>query len=437
MDLNLNLVQSQVLSLKQTLSVTILQLGQSELCDFIEKERLENPALDLESSPLIVSDFTPSVPFTPRSVSPDEDFDFFGELNGEEDCESLTEHIFSQIKLSDLSYQKKMCAATVCGFLEKSGYILSDTDTLCQLSLLSCEEVEGAISFIQTLDPTGVGARSLSECLCLQLEETDDISRKIASDFLPLVANGKLSAIANALKTDLEKIQSAVKRIKALNPKPGLLYGNQSKPIYVLPDIIVTVENSVVSLALSNENIPVLKISSGYSNLLKECKDETAIKYLVEKLEKARWLQQCIENRSKTLLAVACAIVKHQSDFFTLPAGQLRPLKLCDIAKEISMHESTVSRAVKDKYIQCSRGIIPLKQLFSGKSSGSFKEGKLEVSAHTIKEKIQKMIKEENKTCPLSDQRISDVLRSTGIICSRRTVAKYRYALGIPSTNQR
>ncbi|MEG0020110.1 MAG: RNA polymerase factor sigma-54, partial [Oscillospiraceae bacterium] len=363
-----------------------------------------------------------------------EDFDALEELNGEEDCESLADHIFHQIKLSDLTQNEKICAAVVCGFIEKSDYLSTPVDAICEQSLLSPTEVLCALRFIQTLDPLGVGAENLSHCLCLQLGANDTLGKAIATDFLLQVADGKLSAIATALKVSVEEVTATVLRIKALNPKPGLIYGRQLAPAFVVPDILVSVENGSAHVSIANQGSSTVHITAGYTQLLKSCTDEKSMAYLTEKLEKAKWLKQCIESRSSTLLAVSTAIVKRQEDFFLLPTGQLHPLKLEDIALEISMHTSTVSRAVKDKYLQCSRGILPLKQLFSGGCAAC--DGS-EVSAYTIKERIKSLIAMEDKAVPLSDQAISDILKKSGIICSRRTVAKYRESLGIPSTKHR
>ncbi|MEG1049055.1 MAG: RNA polymerase factor sigma-54 [Oscillospiraceae bacterium] len=435
MNINLSVEQRQVMSQKQALSVSILQLGQSELCEFLAKEKLENPAIDPDSFvvPYETATYQPTY-FYKKSSSSDTDFDALEELNGEEDTQSLADHIFHQIKLSTLTQNEKMCAAVVCGFIEKSGYLSTPVDAICQQSLLSPTEVLCAIQFIQTLDPLGVGAENLSHCLCLQLDPQDTLGRAIATDFLSQVADGKLSLIAAALKTTVEEVTAAVLRIKALSPKPGLIYGRQLAPAFVVPDIILSVEGSKAYITLANADSSTVHITAGYSRLLKDCTDEKTTEYLTEKLEKAKWIKQCIENRSKTLLAVGNAIIAHQQDFFTLPNGQLHPLKLEDIAGEISMHSSTVSRAVKDKYLQCSRGIFPLKQLFSG---GSVSTNGESVSAHTVKEQIKSLIALEDRAKPLSDQAISDILKENHIVCSRRTVAKYRESMGIASTNRR
>lgn len=435
MELKLNIQQTQNLSLKQALSVTVLQLGQSELCELLEKERLENPVIEQDTYS-VAPQHAEVEPYFKVSYQ-NADIDFLNELNGEEDCKSLAEHIFLQIKLSALSHDDKINAATLCGFLEKSGYILSDVATICSQTGLTATDVNKAIKFIQTLDPSGVGARSLSECLLLQINTDDILSQRLAKDFLPQIANGKLSSIATALKISLAEVEKAVRSIKSLNPKPGFLYGEQAPPIFVVPDVIVTLQNSEVFVALSKESAITIKISNSYSELLKNCTDKDTVKYLGEKLEKARWLQQCIENRSKTLLLVATAIVRRQEDFFLSHIGTLKPLKLRDISGDTSLHESTVSRAVKDKYLQCGRGILPLKQLFSGSNSSTSPENGEAISSHTTKEKITVLIKNEDPLHPLSDQRISNILKADGILCSRRTVAKYRDSMGIASTNHR
>jgi RNA polymerase sigma-54 factor len=303
-------------------------------------------------------------------------------------------------------------------------------------------DVERALQHVQTFDPIGVAARDLQECLWLQirllgLEGTP--TEKIVTEHLRLLQNHQVPEIARKLGISLEDLKEHVEIIRNLDPKPGSRY-NPSQSQYVIPDVyVVKVEDQYVA-ALNEEGLPQLRISPVYRRLLDktgagggEQNDETRA-YVKDKFRSALWLIKSVDQRQKTIHKVATSIINFQREFLDQGIEYLRPLVLRDVANDIGMHESTVSRVVNNKYMHTPQGVFELKYFFHSGISSSYGES---VSSVTIKQRIRKIIENEDPRKPLSDSKIVSILQKEGLMLARRTIAKYREELKIPTSNQR
>jgi len=300
------------------------------------------------------------------------------------------------------------------------------------------EEVERALSVIQGFDPVGVAARDLQECLLLQLRHHGHAgtpSERIVSEHMQLLKNHQVPELARKLGMSIDELKPHIELIRHLDPKPGSRH-NPSQSQYVIPDVyVVKIEDAYVAV-LNEEGLPQLRISPVYRRLLDkgaENTDETRA-YVKDKFRSALWLIKSVEQRQKTIHKVATSIINFQRDFLDHGIEYLRPLVLRDVANDIGMHESTVSRVVSNKYIHTPRGLFPMKYFFhSGIDSTSGDD----VSSLSIKNKISRIVEDEDARRPHSDARIMQKLRAEGIQIARRTVAKYREELRIPSSSQR
>jgi RNA polymerase sigma-54 factor len=296
-----------------------------------------------------------------------------------------------------------------------------------------------ALELVQGFDPAGIGARDLRECLLIQVRQLDlhnTLVEKIVRDHLPDLEKRKFSNIAKALNVTPQEVMEASQIIiTELEPKPGRPYLS-SDTNYVVPDVyVIKIEDRYV-IQLNDEGLPRVRINPYYRKLLsrKDSIDKVTKDYVEERLRSAQWLIKGMEQRNKTIYKVAESIVKYQQDFLDQGISHLKPMVLKDVAEDINMHESTISRVTTNKYMHTPQGIFPMKYFFStGFSAGTGTE----ISSLTVKDIIQKMIKEENLSAPLKDQQIVDALKSRGIDIARRTVAKYREELRIPPTSVR
>ena len=299
------------------------------------------------------------------------------------------------------------------------------------------EQCERALAVIQALEPVGVGARDLRECLLIQLEaksREDTLAYRIIRDHFDHLVNRRFPEISRQLKCSLEDVQAAADAIATLNPRPGLEVSAED-PKYVVPDLLVERVDDEYIVLLNDRHLPRLRISSAYEGVLRDKKksemnaDQLKTReYIQGKLSSARWLIQTIEQRRKTMIKVMNCIIREQRDFFDRGIAFLRPLTLQQVARQIEMHESTVSRVCSGKYVQTPRGVFELRFFFS---SGLETEDGEDVSARTAKNIIKTLIDEEDKKDPLSDQRIAELLHEKGLRIARRTVAKYREQMSV------
>lgn len=354
---------------------------------------------------------------------------------------SLSDHLRWQLHLSTSAPAIVRGGEWIIGNLDDDGYLRASLDELSQQSGIASRDMERALDLIQGFDPQGVGARDLRECLLIQARQLDlggSLVERIILDHLPDLEKRKYPQIAKALAvTPQEVMEASQVIIHELEPKPGRPYLT-SETNYVTPDVyVIKVEDRYV-VQLNDEGLPRVRINPYYRKLLnsKDSVDKVTKEYIEERLRSAQWLIKGMEQRSKTIYKVAESIVKFQGEFLDSGISQLKPMVLKDVAEDIGMHESTISRVTTNKYMHTPQGIFPMKFFFTtgftvGAGSGT------EISSLTVKDVIQKMIKEEDLSAPLKDQQIVDALKAKGIDIARRTVAKYREELRIPPTSVR
>ncbi len=345
---------------------------------------------------------------------------------------TLAESLLEQLHFLDLSPDQLSIAEFLVGSLDDRGYLSTPLEVVAQSLGRSAEECERVLKVIQALEPLGVGARDLRECLLIQLDargQRDTLPWRLIHDQFDNLVNRRFPEIARQLKCTVEEVQEAADVVATLNPKPGLEVSAED-PKYVVPDLVVERVDDEYVVLLNDRNVPRLRISSAYESVLKDRKpgDKSSRDYIQGKLNSARWLIQTIEQRRRTMIKVMNCIIREQREFFDKGIAFLRPLTLQQVARQIDMHESTVSRVCSGKYVQTPRGVFELKFFFS---SGLETEDGEDVSARTAKDIIKTLIEEEDKKEPLSDQRIAELLHEKGLRIARRTVAKYREQLTI------
>ena len=350
---------------------------------------------------------------------------------------SLPESLLEQLHFLNLPAESMRICEFLVGSLDDRGYLVTPVDDVAAATGATVEFVEAALTVIQSLEPVGVGARDLRETLLIQLEarnERGSLPWRIIHDHFDHLVNRRFPEISRQLKVSVEEVQAAADAIATLNPKPGLQVSSED-PKYVVPDLIVERVDDEYVVLLNDRHLPRLRISSAYESVLREKKkgdaktpENKTREYIQGKLNSARWLIQTIEQRRRTMIKVMNCIIREQREFFDKGIAFLRPLTLQQVARQIDMHESTVSRVCSGKYVQTPRGVFELKFFFS---SGLETEDGEDVSARTAKDIIKTLIDEEDKKEPLSDQRIAELLHEKGLKIARRTVAKYREQLSI------
>lgn len=351
---------------------------------------------------------------------------------------TLAEHLGAQLGTVARDEKLAFIARHIVGLLDETGYLAVPLRELAADLGVSVPETEAALAIVQSLDPTGVGARNLAECLALQAREADRYDPCMARllDNLDLLAKGELARLKRMCGVDDEDFAEMLAELRGYDPKPGLRFGaSGGEP--VVPDILVTARtDGGWDIALNQATLPRLIVNrSYYVEMRGACDDKSARAWLSEKLADANWLVKALDQRQKTILKVASELVKQQDGFFRHGVSQLKPLTLRAVAEAIAMHESTVSRATSNKYLHCERGTFELKYFFTSGVASSDGEGA--VSAEAVKAAIKTLIDAEDPKAILSDDTLVDLLKEKGFDLARRTVAKYREAIGLGSSVQR
>nr|WP_317325766.1 RNA polymerase factor sigma-54 [uncultured Flavonifractor sp.] len=450
MELNLTQKQIQTLSPQMMQSMEILQMGSQELLEYIEEAVQENPVLEPEeqydradeSDQLRrklewLESTDPQNRYYHQQDTEEQD-DRLGNYGTMEDREdNLYYYVLSQLKTMDLPPEVMAVGAFLVESLNGNGWLDESLEELAADSGYPKELLEQGLAAVQSLEPAGVGARDLSECLRLQLVRrapVDEVAVRIVESQLDALSKSRYGLIARELKVSQEEVRAACEHIRALNPRPGTGFAARENLTYINPDIIVVSFPDHFELLTNDYYFPSLGISGYYTRLLKESDDRQVKDYLTGKVKQAKWMVHAIEQRRSTLMSCAGCILELQEAFFRQGPGHLVPMSLADVAERIGVHESTVSRAVKDKYIQCSMGVYPLSYFFS-RSLGN--TGEDAASPDAAKALLKKLIAGEDKKKPLSDQKLCEQMSAQGCPLSRRTVAKYRDELHIPSTTGR
>ena len=352
---------------------------------------------------------------------------------------SLEDHLIWQLRLSKITEREESIGLYIIGNLDGNGYLALPLDDVCKATESTPEEVQAVLKRIQFFDPVGVAARDLRECLLAQLENlslADSLAARIVADFLPHLESKRYEKMARDLGVTIDEIAEAAHQIASLEPKPSRGY-EQDEVRTVLPDVFVEKIGNEYVIYLNDDGVPRLRISSLYRRMAGQegVAEEQARQYLQEKVRAATWLIKSIQQRQQTLYRVTQSIFKFQQEFLDHGVKALKPMVLRDVAEDIHMHESTVSRATANKYVHTPQGLFELKHFFQ--SAIAVKNGE-DVASESVKEKIRELISKEDPRKPYSDQHIAVLLSDDSIDIARRTVAKYREAMGIlPSSKRR
>jgi len=451
------------------MAIKLLQLSRMELMDAIQQELEKNPALeeilDSEGNEPQRPETEPTAEPSTKEITIEEkirddidwsnyldEYSSTGRINFESEGknsidfdsfvtrkESLKEHLLWQLLMTHPTPEEEKIGSLIIGNLNKDGYLDITDEDLIRISGSAPQKVEQILSEMQTFDPAGVCARNLKECLLIQTDNLglcDTPVTRIITDHLNHLETKNYKSIGKALQLNLEEIRSAIKVIKGLEPKPGREF-NDEEQRYIVPDIYVyKLENDFV-IMLNDDGMPKLRVSSYYRNALRRGEGGVSGKtkeYIQEKLRSASWLIKSIHQRQKTIYKVMESLLRFQTDFFEHGLTHLKPLVLRDVAEDIEMHESTISRVTTNKYAYTPQGIFELKFFFN--SSINRYNGEA-IASVSVQEKIRKIIETELLDKPYSDSRIATLLKEANINIARRTVAKYRESMKILSSSKR
>jgi RNA polymerase sigma-54 factor len=354
--------------------------------------------------------------------------------------QSLQDHLVWQLEMAKLEPRELGIARAIVDAVSEDGYLTESLEeiqkTLQPEIVADMAEIEKVLGFVQSLDPPGVAARSVGECIELQLKQLDpdtpglELAVQIARHHLELVAERELSLLRRELRATDDELAAALALVKACHPRPGATVSSGSAE-YVVPDVFVRRTDHGWAVEINAATLPRVRLNQGYASLIGRNASHASMR---AQLQEARWLLKSLEIRNETLMKVARSIVERQTAFLEHGEEHMRPMILKDIAEAVSMHESTISRVTSGKYMHTPRGVFELRYFFSSQVEGADGSG---TSSTAIRAKIKKLVKEENGEMPLSDGRIAELLSGEGIPVARRTVAKYREAMGIAPSNER
>jgi len=466
----LKLTQQLIMTPQLQMAIKLLQLSRLELMDTIRQELEENPALEeiqevaTEEQPEKESE-TESVAqpeakeITIEEKIPDEvdwsnyidEYSSSGRIHFESERrnsvqfesftarkESLKDHLLWQLLMTSPTDEEKNIGSQIIGNLNKNGYIDIPFNEIATMSNAAPEKVEEVLSLMQTFDPVGVCARDLRECLLIQAKHfglDNTIVTDIITNHIGDLENKNYKAIARAQKASMADIISTVNIIKGLEPKPGRKFSDE-EPIYITPDIFVYKYENDFVIVLNDDGMPKLRINSFYKNAMhqdKKISDKTK-DYIQDKMRSATWLIRSIHQRHKTIYKVMESILKFQRGFFEKGVGSLKPMVLRDIAEDIDMHESTISRVTTNKYAFTPQGTFELKYFFNSAIKSVHGE---DIASASVQDKIRQLIENEDPKKPYSDKKIKKFLKESNINIARRTIAKYREMMGVLSSSKR
>ncbi|WDP88666.1 MAG: RNA polymerase factor sigma-54 [Desulfobacter sp.] len=471
---SLTLTQQLVMTPQLQQAIKLLQLSRIELAEMIQQEMEQNPALDEtlsdEASDKKITAKEAEAQDAEKEEAPIKEVTIEERVRSDTDWENyineynstgriytesesteapnfeaftsekktLEQHLEWQLMLSGLTPELEAIGHLIIGNLNRDGYLCSDVEELAQTAESEIQEVEEVLAHLQTFDPPGVCARDLCETLLIQVKQLgieNPIIDEIIKNHLKNLENRNSKKIAKALKISVEDVRAAVKIIQYLEPKPGRKFATE-EPAYITPDIYVYKVGDDFKIVMNDDGLPKLRISRFYREAVadgKKIPKETKA-YLNEKMQSASWLIKSIHQRQKTIYLVMESIIKFQREFFEKGIAYLRPLILKDIAEDIEMHESTISRVTTNKYAYTPQGLFELKYFFN---SSIERTGGASMASASVKERIRQLIENEDDNAPLSDDKIASILQESDIQIARRTVAKYRKVLNILPSNKR
>jgi len=476
---NLKLSQQLIMTPQLQQAIKLLQLSRLEMVDMINQEMEENPLLEEVSIGEDMIEEAPAETDSLRSLETDEikpvdhTVEITGEGDGREDFDwnnyledygpmgvtyqraedegaswdniltkttSLTDHLMWQLKLSPMTETEMRVGEQIIGNLDQNGYLQASIEEIADQEHAAADFVTRVLKTVQSFDPPGIAARDLTECLLIQarlLGETNPLVEIIIRDHLKDLEMKNYPQIARKLKVEIDEVVQAVMVISNMDPKPGSAF-QEEKVQTVIPDVYVYKSGDDYKIVLNDDGMPRLRISNFYREIMAGMDGGRDVdigkRYIKERVQSATWLIKSIQQRQKTIYRVAESIVNHQRNFFEKGINYLKPLVLRDIAMDVEMHESTISRVVTNKYMQTPAGLFELKYFFS---SGLSKGNGENIASKSVKEEIRKLIAEENPRKPLSDNEIVMMLKASGIKIARRTVAKYREMINILPSSRR
>lgn len=432
--------------------LSILAMPIAELQQLVEAEMLENPVLELDEAELDEERDEEPEPAEQEDRSWDEWLDLYEDLESMEPVaprdpnieatntedfvggvQSFDDYLLGQLAMLDITQEVDVAARAVIGLLDHDGFFVGDCAEVGALAGVSKAVAEEALRTVQQLDPPGVGARTLAEALAIQLEYLEieePLLERIVMNHLDDIAANHYRKVARALRVDETEVRRLVEILKSLNPRPAGAFSPGPSPGYIVPDVTIRRFDEDWLLIPNNESVPTLKVSPRYRAMLRtgsDADDETR-RYLKDKIRSAESFIRNVDRRKDTVTRITQIILEVQSEFFEDGKGLLRPLRLEDVAQEIGVHLSTVSRGVTGKYVATPYGLFELKYFFSG---GYRTRTGSDVAATSIKQRLREFVREEDLVKPLSDQRLAEMLSDEGVTVARRTVAKYREELGI------
>ncbi len=451
-------------------AIQILQFNTQELENYVEEQLLTNPILEMQTA-------SPSEADNGKPVDTDFDAKENAEYNAKENSDidwaehfkekeyddisyrqweynaekseytyeqfvsseiTLTEHLMFQLQFAPIKHSCRNIGRYIIESLDENGYMTLTVEEIAKELGVGQDKVTIVLDAIQSFEPAGVGARSLKECLLIQLVHQgvdNPLAKEVISNYLEDIAGNRLNNIAKALNVSVKEIQEISDLIKGLEPKPGRQFASSAETRYIVPDVTVEKIDGEYIVTVNESSAPRLTISPYYQKMLMESDKESNIsKFLTGRLNSALWLIKSIEQRRQTIYNVVSAVVKYQIDFFEEGPKHLKTLTLKQIADEVGIHESTVSRSINGKYMQSPRGIFEIKYFFTSGVSGNSGEG---IASESIKTFIREIVENEDPKSPLSDQAMVEMLAKRGIDISRRTVAKYRDEMNLPSSSKR
>jgi RNA polymerase sigma-54 factor len=466
---SLKLAQQPIMTPQLQQAIKLLQLSRMELMDLIRQEQEENPVLEeetvdstLEAEPLEINYEAANPPAVEPSKGQGEEMPYLdsewrrdggsvGARAFDEEDErptfenfltkkaNLYDHLLWQLHLNHFSEEERAMGAILIGNLNEDGFLQFPLEEIARQNGFDLYLLEQVLKKIQAFDPPGIAARDLRECLLLQAQQKypdDALIHRVIQEFLPQIANKNYRAIGRELGISLEAVNQIARRITQLNPRPGRAYSEDQIP-YIVPDVYVYKVGNDYVVVLNEDGLPKLRINPYYREILREQVQSNgeAREYINEKIRSAMWLIKSIHQRQRTIYRVTKSIVRFQREFLEKGVAYMKPMVLKDVAADVEMHESTISRVTSNKYVHTPQGIFELKYFFNSSIQTSRGEN---IASESVKEKIREILAKEDPQRPYSDQELVEILKKQDILIARRTVTKYREMLGVlPSTRRK
>jgi len=428
--------QVQKLAMTQQLqqSIQILQYNSEELHAFVEAKALENPLIELQADNSYDGDY--ALPSGNNFGAKNEENNYLNQIPDNE--VSLFEYLIEQIHLNYRDTYLRTLVLFLAEFIDVNGYLTLTLTEAAQKTGASEVQMLDALTLLQQLDPAGIGARNLQECLMLQTERDNsapDLAYIVLEEEFDTLVKRKWSGIAKKFGIELAEVQQIFDYIQTLSPAPGGMF-ETTQELYIRPDLKVRVKEGQVLVLSTKAGAPTIQFQEAYFHRMEATKDKEVQAYIRDKKSEFEWLQKTILQRGDTILRVGQEIARRQPAFFLDSQHPLKPMALKEVAAALAIHESTVSRAVKGKYMETEFGVYELRSFFSQGLTTSDQTGE-DISTNMVKKQLQALIDEEPKEKPLSDQKLAEKLSQSGVEISRRTITKYREALKIPSSSKR